>query len=417
MNSANISCDHAPTLYSQFSFPGGQLVNNRFFKSAMSEQLGDSRLLPDQRLVKVYQRWAKGGTGILVTGNVMVDRTALGEYKNVALDEQQELAPFRAWAEAVTQTQPGAHIWMQLNHPGKQSPKNLSPRPVAPSAVALGRGLEAVFNKPRELTDAEILELIEKFAISAALAQEAGFTGVQIHGAHGYLVNQFLSPHHNRRTDRWGGSSENRRRFCLEVYRAIRARVGREFPVAIKINSADFQKGGFDENDAFDLIQALSDEGIDHIEISGGNYESPAMTGAKQSTIEREAYFLTFAERARAITQVPLAVTGGFRSVKAMEQALTSKAVDFIGLARPLAITPDLPQRTALDSNYIAETGNPTCGLKAIDSMFALPIGWYETQIARMAKGKNPKPNLSGWWAVMDAVWSLGMSSIKPRRA
>lgn len=417
MNSANISCDHAPTLYSQFSLPGGKLVNNRFFKSAMSEQLGDSRLLPDQRLVKVYQRWAKGGTGILVTGNVMVDRTALGEYKNVVLDDQQDLQPFREWAEAVTKTQAGAHVWMQLNHPGKQSPKNLSPQPVAPSAVALGRGLDAVFNKPRELTDAEILELIEKFAISAALAQEAGFTGVQIHGAHGYLVNQFLSPHHNRRTDRWGGSSENRRRFCLEVYRAIRARVGREFPVAIKINSADFQKGGFDENDAFDLIQALSDEGIDHIEISGGNYESPAMTGAKQSTIEREAYFLTFAERAREITQVPLAVTGGFRSVKAMEQALTSKAVDFIGLARPLAITPDLPQRAALDSNYIAETGNPTCGLKAIDSMFALPIGWYETQIARMAKGKNPKPNLSGWWAVMDAVWSLGMSSIKPRRA
>ncbi len=417
MNSVNLSCDHAPTLYSKFSLPGGQSVNNRFFKSAMSEQLGNSRLLPDQRLVRVYQRWAKGGTGVLVTGNVMVDREALGEYKNVVLDEQQDLQPFCAWAEAATQTQPGAHIWMQLNHPGKQSPKNLSPQPVAPSAVALGRGLEAAFNKPRELSDAEILKLVEKFATSAALAQEAGFTGVQIHAAHGYLVNQFLSPHHNRRTDRWGGSSENRRRFCLEIYRAIRARVGKGFPVAIKINSADFQKGGFDENDAFDLIRVLSEEGMDHIEISGGNYESPAMTGAKQSTVEREAYFLTFAERAREITDVPLAVTGGFRSVNAMEQALASNAIDFIGLARPLAINPDLPRCAAADSSYIAETGNPTCGVRAVDTMFMMAISWYETQIARMAKGKNPKPNLSGWWTVLDAVWSMGMSSIKPRRA
>lgn len=408
---------HAPILFSPFTFKGGTIANNRFFKSALSEQLGDAHHLPDQRLVNVYRRWALGNTGILVTGNVMIDRTALGEPKNVVLDADQDLAPFRAWAEAVTGSMSNGHIWMQLNHPGKQSPKQLSPTPVAPSAVALGRGLEAAFAKPRALEEQEILDIIEKFAVAAARAKEAGFTGVQIHGAHGYLVSQFLSPHHNRRSDQWGGSAENRRRFAVEIYRAIRARVGNDFVVAIKMNSADFQKGGFSGEEAFDLIKVLSDEGIDMIEISGGNYESPAMTGAKQSTQEREAYFLEFAEKARNLTDVPLAVTGGFRSVAAMEQALSSNAVDFIGIGRPLTIDPELPLHAEADPAYKADVGNPTTGLRIVDTMFMLAITYYESQIARMGRNRNPDKNKSAWWTVIDSALTMGALAVRKRRA
>ncbi|WP_299152321.1 hypothetical protein [uncultured Tateyamaria sp.] len=207
---------------------------------------------------------------------------------------------------------PDVKFWMQINHPGKQSPKFLTAQPVAPSAVALGQGLDAAFARPRALEPGEILEIIERFAKTAKLTQIAGFDGVQIHGAHGYLVNQFLSPHHNRRDDAWGGSPAKRRTFVLEILRAIRREVGTQFPVSIKMNSADFQKDGFEGADAQDLIRALSDEGTDRIEISGGNYENPAMTGAKQSTQAREAYLLDFATRARALTDVPAVVTGGF---------------------------------------------------------------------------------------------------------
>ncbi|MDT0596472.1 NADH:flavin oxidoreductase/NADH oxidase family protein [Glaciecola petra] len=411
-----LNVSHAKNLYDNFQFKEGQIARNRYFKSAMSEQLGSKTFSPSISIINVYKRWAKGGVAILVTGNVMVDRNALGEPKNIVLDEYQDLAPFKCWAKAVTDENKGTHIWMQLNHPGKQSPKSLSPEPVAPSAVALGRGLEAAFAKPRALENKEIREIIRKFAASAALAKKAGFTGVQIHGAHGYLVSQFLSPHHNKRNDEWGGDAKKRQRFALEIYKAIREKVGPEFLIGIKMNSADFQKGGFESNEAYELIQRLSEEGIDHIEISGGNYESPAMTGSRFSTLKREAYFLEFAEKARKVTDVPLAVTGGFRSVAAMEAAIASKDVDFIGLARPLVIDPELPLNAATNKDYKIDVGHPTSGFKLLDNMFMLKISWYETQISRIGKGKNPKLNLSAWWTILSAVLSMGSNSFKKRR-
>ena len=277
MNSINLS--------NPFTLTNGQVIKNRLFKSAMSEQLGDKQHNPTSGLATLYQRWAKGGIGLSMTGNVMVDRTALGEPKNVVLDEQSDLTLFTEWANAGKQND--SHIWMQLNHPGKQIPKFLCADPVAPSAISLSRGLEKSFNTPRSLTDNEIHEIINKFVTSAKLAKQAGFTGVQIHGAHGYLVSQFLSSRHNQRDDKWGGSLENRLRFVLEVYRAIRKEVGDTFPVGIKLNSADFMKGGFTEEESMQVVQALSENGIDLIEISGGTYESPSMMGDKDKQIGR----------------------------------------------------------------------------------------------------------------------------------
>ena len=410
--------DHASILFSPMRLTNNVVAPNRFLKSAMSEVLAtQGEHLPIEGHLRVYRRWAMGGTGILVTGNVMIDRTALGEPGNVVLEDEQHLDRFVSWAKAVHEVSPDTQFWMQINHPGKQSPRFLTPHPVAPSAVPLGKELEKAFMTPRELAADEIADLIDRYATTARLAKKAGFDGVQIHGAHGYLVSQFLSPHHNRRTDKWGGSSENRRRFAIEVYRAIRNEVGAGFPVSIKMNSADFQKGGFEGEEAIDLVKALTSAGIDLIEISGGNYESPAMTGARQSTSEREAYFLDFAAKARKVTDVPIAVTGGFRSVRAMEDALATGATDFVGIARALTLDPELPKHAAADPDYVCDVGRPSTGIRALDLMFMLAITYYETQIRRMAEGRDPKPGVSEWYTVLQNLTAMGTAAFKKRRA
>lgn len=234
--------DKAPLLSSSFTLKNGLRIKNRLFKSAMSEQLGNNKHDPIAGLVTLYQRWAEGGIGLAITGNIMIDRQALGEPKNVVLDSVSDLVPFKAWAKAGASN--GALLWSQLNHPGKQIPNFLCQSPIAPSAISLAGGLEKGFNTPRALTENEIVDIINKFALSAKLSKEVGFSGVQIHGAHGYLISQFLSPRHNQRQDQWGGSLENRMRFVLSVYHAMRAEVGGEFPIGIKLNSADFMQGG-----------------------------------------------------------------------------------------------------------------------------------------------------------------------------
>ena len=404
-------------LFSPFEVGQGVIAPNRFLKSAMSEVLAkQGEHLPNDFHYKLYRRWALGGTGTIITGNVMIDRTALGEPGNVVLEDASHLDRFRKWADAVHNVRPDTQFWMQINHPGKQTPKFLTSQPVAPSAVALGKGLEASFAPPRALEAAEIASLVTRYATTARLAKQAGFDGVQIHGAHGYLVSQFLSPHHNRREDDWGGTAEKRQRFAIEIYRAVRREVGPDFPISIKMNSADFQKGGFGGEDAFDLIDALTAEGINHFEISGGNYESPAMTGARQSTNEREAYFLDFAAQARQRTTAALAVTGGFRSARAMEAALMTGAVDFVGIARALTIDPELPIHAAQDPDYVCDVGSPSTGLRSLDQMIMLAVSFYETQIRRLSQGKEPKPNMSAWHTVYLTFGALGKAAFKKRR-
>jgi len=396
--------------------PCGARIKNRLFKSAMSEQLGDTHHDPTPALVRLYETWAAGGIGLQVTGNVMIDRTALGEPANVVLDPRSDHAAFRRWAEAGKTH--GASVWMQLNHPGKQSPNFLVKQPVAPSAVPLGGGLERAFNTPRALTAAEIEALVERFADAAAMAQAAGFEGVQIHGAHGYLVSQFLSPHHNRRDDDWGGTADKRRRFVMETYRAVRARVGEKFPVGIKLNSADFQRGGFTEEESMAVVDALAEAGMDLIEISGGTYEAPAMTGAaqKDSTRRREAYFLEYAEKVRARTRVPLVVTGGFRSGAAMGAALRSGATDMIGMARPLAVVPDFPNQLLGNPEAQITLPRPSTGMKLVDRLAMLDVTWYEAQLDRLGRGDAPRKDLSAWSAMALMMRRAGVYAFRPRR-
>lgn len=409
----------AQVLAQSFTLPNGTVLKNRLAKSAMSEALGttDNRMTPG--LVRLYQRWAEGGTGLLITGNVMIDRRALGEPNNVVLEDERDFDLLKAWAVAGTKN--GARLWMQINHPGKQSMRGLNVENVSPSAIPFGHELARFFATPRALTEMEIEDIIQRYGRTTAIAKKAGFSGVQIHGAHGYLVSQFLSARHNQRTDRWGGTPENRRRFVLEVFREMRTQTGKDFPIGIKLNSADFQKGGFTEEESLEVIRALSEAGIDHIEISGGTYEAPVMAGTKQkavkdSTRRREAYFLEFAEKARVAVKTPLMVTGGFRSAAGMAEAITAGAVDFVGVARALAVEPDLPNRLLAGKEARHEVKAISTGIAMVDRMALMEVMWYGRQLRRMAEGQNPRPAESALWSFFASMADNGWNTFKTRR-
>jgi 2,4-dienoyl-CoA reductase-like NADH-dependent reductase (Old Yellow Enzyme family) len=399
--------------------PNGSVLRNRLAKAAMSETLGTYDNRPTPGLVELYRRWGASGPGLIVTGNVMIDRRALGEPGNIVIEDESDMALLRQWTQVATAQ--GSALWAQLNHPGKQSTRGLNAFNLAPSAVPFREDMAAFFDTPREASSDDIQDIIARFGRSAAVCKKAGFQGVQIHAAHGYLINQFLSPHHNRRDDEWGGTAEKRRRFVLAVYAEIRRHVGPAFPVGIKLNSADFQRGGFTEDDSLATIRALSDAGIDLIEISGGTYEAPAMSGAmhepkKASTAAREAYFLEFAQKARGATRVPLMVTGGFRTAAGMNAALRSGALDVVGLARLLAIDPDAPTALLQGRDSTQRVRPISTGIAAVDRLGIMEVLWYERQLKRVAKGEDPQPGESGLAAFLKSTLSSGWGTFRTRR-
>ncbi len=388
-------------LQKELILPCGAKLQNRIAKSAMSENMSPRHHGPTQALIHAYQRWADGGSGLLVTGNIMVDRKAIGEPGNVIVEDKTDFELLQQWASVVKDT--GLHLWPQLNHPGRQAIGAVNKDVVAPSAVMTKvKGVSALFKQPRALTETEIFDIIDRFGTTAVILKEAGFTGVQIHGAHGYLVSQFLSPLVNKRKDQWGGSLENRARFVLEIYRNIRTKVGKHFPVGIKINSADFQRGGFTEEESMEVVQLLGAEGMDLIEISGGTYEQPAMIdlNRKKSTQEREAYFLDYVKKVRHLLKTPLMLTGGFRTVTTMEKAITEGALDIVGIARPFTLYPDLSNRIFDGTLTHLDIPTPKTGLKMFDTSGFIDILWHEIHIQRLGEGKKPNPQLSAYSAI-----------------
>ncbi len=383
-------------LNTKFRLPNGSVLKNRLAKSAMSENMADGDHGPNALFDMAYHRWAKGGTGLIITGNVMIDQRALGEAYNVVVEDKRHFAALRTWAASVHGT--GAHIWPQLNHPGRQAVGFMNKEVYAPSAVPLqSKQTKGFFKEPKALSEEQILDIIERYGNSALIMKEAGFTGVQIHGAHGYLVSQFLSPLVNQRNDQWGGSLEKRAKFAIEVYRNIRGKVGADYPVGIKINSADFQRGGFTEEESMEVVKLLSQEGMDLIEISGGTYERPAMMegNKKASTVAREAYFLDYVEKVRKLVDTPLMLTGGFRSKSVMEQAVAEDKLDIIGLARPFAIYPDLAHRLLVDDLERIMIPEKIFKIKALNDQGFAELLWYELHIRRLGEGKAPNPNLN----------------------
>ena len=240
-----------PALAQPLTLNCGVTLKNRFFKAAMHEALAGRDCAPTNTHVELYRAWARGGAAVLVTGNVMVDRTALGEPGNVVVEDERDFQMLRRWARAGTEND--TQLWMQINHPGKQSPRSINAHPVAPSAVPIRGQYANMFNIPQELTIEQIHDLVKRFVATARIAQKAGFTGVQIHGAHGYLVNQFLSPLDNQRTDEYGGTLENRMRFLEEIYRGMRTALGPDFPITLKLTSTDGEEGGFTEAESIQV--------------------------------------------------------------------------------------------------------------------------------------------------------------------
>jgi 2,4-dienoyl-CoA reductase-like NADH-dependent reductase (Old Yellow Enzyme family) len=392
-----------------FRLPCGVTLPNRLCKAAMTEGLADPWLRATEGHATLYRRWSEGGAGTLITGNVMIDRRVLERPGNVAIDRNGGIEQLKRWAQAGTVA--GNQLWMQISHAGRQSPRYVTFHPMGPSDVQLD--MLGNYARPRALREEEILDFVQRFANVAVTARETGFTGVQIHAAHGYLLSAFLSPVTNRRTDAWGGSIENRARFLLEAFRATRKAVGADFPIAIKLNSDDFRKGGFSNEDCLRVVEMLNAESVDLLEISGGTYEQPKLLGfegraetaqpQRQSTRQREAYFLDYAAKIRTVAKMPLMVTGGFRTREGMEEPLRDKACDVIGLGRPLCTEPDFPKRLLAGQTHTAPRFEKT--VKLSDRRWlssASPIllfklvnvlgqqGWYYQQILRMGEGLAP---------------------------
>lgn len=416
----------------------GQTLKNRLAKAAMTEGLADPCGRPTDAHVRLYEKWSGGGCGLLITGNVMVDPRHLERPGNVILGSAPDgatLDRLRAWARAGTAG--GTQLWMQLSHSGRQTPSRVNAHPKAPSAVrlALPGGQYAT---PEPMTAREIEEVVDRFALAAEVAKEAGFTGVQVHSAHGYLLSEFLSPRANRRADEWGGSLENRARLLRRVVSAVRARCGDSFPISVKLNSADFQRGGFGEEDALSVASWLAEDGVALLEISGGTYEQPRMMGmagigptvpSRASTRAREAYFLEFATRVRERVAVPLMVTGGFRTAAAMSEAVEKDGIAVIGLARPLVHDPLaaralLEGRTSELERSERSLGNPTgffgvnspvLAVKAA-SAFAV-MAWYYGQLVEHGAGRAAASDLGIWRALLqlrrrEAAWLRARAAV-----
>jgi 2,4-dienoyl-CoA reductase-like NADH-dependent reductase (Old Yellow Enzyme family) len=402
-------------LQSSYTLPCGQIIKNRVCKAAMTERIAKGDNLAHEGHINLYDTWAGGDIGILLTGNVQVDRRCIEGPANVVIDKsnyQLQMETLKKWAKAGTKND--TQLWMQISHAGRQTPGEINPSPQAPSDIGLkipGRK----FGIPKPMTEEEILELIERFVFTATIARETGFTGVQFHSAHGYLLSEFLSPDINTRTDAWGGSLENRTRIHLEIIKRCRAAVGNDFPISVKLNSADFQKGGFSAEESIEVAQIFENAGVDLIEISGGTYEQPKLIGVdnisinperseirKDSTIAREAYFLDYAARIRDTVKMPLMVTGGFRTKQGMENALASEICQIVGVGRPLCADPHcikklftgetekLPnfEKTLSLGPWIFSPNSPFTLIQAINAFGAM--AWFYQQIKEMSKGRMP---------------------------
>ena len=424
-------------LSDELRLPCGAVLSNRIAKAAMTEGLADISGMPTPELERLYGIWSDGGAGLLISGNIQIDGDHLERPGNVIIDRmpvEDMRSALQSWT--ATATRNTNHFWAQISHAGRQTMKPVNRSPKAPSSVKVGLP-GGQFGTPVALTETEILKLISGFGQAAQVCRDAGFTGVQIHAAHGYLISQFLSPLTNLRDDRWGGSLENRARFLMFTVNTVRQLVGPSFPISVKLNSADFQRGGFAFDDSLQVARWLQDAGVDLIEISGGTYEQPKLLGIEgmnaaepqqvaETTLAREAYFVDFAKAMKSELSIPLMVTGGFRSASAMEQALKSDAANIIGLGRPLCVMPDGPKRLLGGMAILPKTETQLAllpdwlaGLRKIKTIraidgFAVQF-WYYSQLYSL--GRTGRTDLNkAVFAAMREVESYQKNWLRERR-
>ncbi|KAH6887405.1 hypothetical protein B0T10DRAFT_442430, partial [Thelonectria olida] len=406
--------------------PCGLEIKNRLAKAALAEQMADGHKLPTtEQFRKTYGAWGDGGWGMILTGNVQTDERHLGGPDDNAIDvtsmsEDKVLESFKSLAAACRRG--GTPTLVQINHPGRQSPvgagkRSIFTKTLAPSAVPLNMGSDLlsrilgklVFGTPKEMSAAEIEDVVERFANAARICAAAGFDGIEIHAAHGYLLAQFMSAKSNRRTDAYGGSAAARAKIVVDIIHAIRAVVPKTFCVGLKLNSADHQASSTPEaskelQECLEQASLLVEAGLDFIEISGGTYENPTMMMGTESsdsapkserTIARESFFLDFAREMRAkLPNTVLMVTGGFRTRLGMQAALEEGACDLIGIGRPAVLNPALPANTILNREiddasatvYARKVPTPwllkTFAPKSVGA--GVESTWYAKQMQRM---------------------------------
>ncbi|CAO3665538.1 unnamed protein product [Umbelopsis vinacea] len=411
------------SVFSSLTLPNGAVIPNRIAKAATQENLADIDQNPSKELIQLYKTWSEGGAGLSISGHIMIDRRAVGGPADVVLEDDTNLEIFKEWAKAGTVG--GNQFWLQLNHPGKQIMANLGQPALAPSEVPVTEKNASLFAPPQEITEAQLQEVIDRFQYTSQLAERAGFTGVQIHAAHGYLLSQFLSPISNIRDDKWGGSLENRARLLFEVVKKVRSVVSPKFCVAVKINSADFQRGGFAPDDAKWVVQQLNNMDVDLVELSGGSYDSPAMFGEakhvesssteikSERTLAREAYFLSFAEDIAKVATIPIMVTGGISRREVLEQVMKG-GVSMAGIATALILKPDLPNDFKNDRDPHPQL--PTISWKNKQLSVLLKLSYINYQLVSVANDQKIYPNIWPSWALMKQVWFTVFRSRKYRQ-
>jgi 2,4-dienoyl-CoA reductase-like NADH-dependent reductase (Old Yellow Enzyme family) len=393
--------------------PCGLELPNRLGRAAMTEGLADSRNDPTGRHFRLYAANAAGGAGLVLTGNAMVDRRHLERARNVVLDSETGREALRKWAEAS-----GPHALVQISHPGRQSTRFVQSHPVSPSggpAVALA----GLFARPRALPAEEIIEIRSRFATAGRMAVEAGFAGIEVHAAHGYLLSSFLDPGQNLRTDEYGGGIEGRSRLLLEIVGELRQTLPDGAAVAVKLDARDGAR-----TDLAWLGRRLGEAGTDLIEVSGGNYESPAMLGLEPDGSEiRSDHESPFWQGAAALSQatdVPVMLTGGFRTRVGIDQALGSGVAAMVGVGRPLAIRPELAGELLRGETGVLERPAPRIsgpGLAQRLSGAAANSGWHRLQMKRTADGSPPDLELGAWAAATNYIAADAILAMRARRS
>ncbi|OAL55223.1 FMN-linked oxidoreductase [Pyrenochaeta sp. DS3sAY3a] len=405
-------------LHFEFS---NKTAQNRFLKAAMTERLSswdpknlEARGVPSKNLINVYRRWGEGEFGVILTGNIMIEYDHLEAAGNPIIPRKSAFngQRFDAFKELATQSKKhGSLIVGQVSHPGRQVAENIQKHPVSASDVQLeGNVMGMTFAKPRAATEEDIVNFIEGFAHAAEYLEKAGYDGIQLHGAHGYLLAQFLSPSTNHRTDKYGGSLENRARLITEIGTEVRRRTSPGFILGIKLNSVEFQDKGFGTEEAATLCKLLEDNSFDFVELSGGTYEQLAFGHKRESTKKREAFFIEFAEKITpSLSKTRTYVTGGLKTASAMVDAL--QTVDGVGLARPVCLEPELPKQI-IEGEVAAAIDQLTD-----DNDFGITNVAAGTQIRQLGKDQQPidlsdEKNFEAFKKDM-STWSKGFENDK----
>jgi len=399
---------HNP-VFTSFTLPSGLVLKNRIAKAAMEENLAQEDQTPSQVLKNVYSAWAKGGTGLIITGNVMVDHLAMTGPGGLVLEQNTDITAFAELASLSKQN--NCKVVMQINHPGRQVFKKMGGKALSASSVALNMGKHShLFGVPKAMTQSEIDDVITRFTQTAQQAEKAGFNGVQIHAAHGYLLAQFLSPLTNKRDDKWGGSLQNRARLLLEITRSIKEVCSPTFSVSVKLNSADFQRGGFEPSDAQVVVDLLNELNVDFVELSGGSYEAPAMQGktGDERTLAREAYFLEFAKVISQRSSIPIMTTGGISRLSIANNVIES-GVALVGIATALAYQPNLVNKWQNEPLQLAVLPNVAWRDKTLAGLAIMAL--VKRQIRRVGEGKSVKTNASPLFTLItDQLRSLKLT-------